>query len=29
MDILWDELLGLPEDDGGGYNFWRIADGCK
>ena len=29
MDILWDVLPGLSEDGGGGYGFWRIADGCK
>ena len=29
MDILGDELSGLSEDDGGGYSFRRIADGCK
>ena len=29
MDILWDELPGLSEDDGGGYSFWRLADGSK
>ena len=29
MDIIWDELPGLSEDDGGGYSFRRIADDCK